>query len=173
MKKAITIIALLLIYLALLSGHSLAGQFKIIKIYDGDTIMAKGHDIVMYVLLAGVDAPEIASRNHEQDQPFGQKSRQYLENTILNKNVEIKGYGIGPHPYNHLIGEIFMGDKNINIELIKEGLAEVWREKSPEGLTIDLYLKAQEEAKKVGRGIWSLGDKYMSPRDWREIHTKK
>jgi micrococcal nuclease len=173
MKKAIAIISTLLIYLSLCSAPSSAGEFKIIKIYDGDTIMAEGHDIVIYVLLAGVDAPEIASRNHEQDQPFGREAKQYLENTILNKSVEIKGYGIGPHPYNHLIGEIFLGDTNINIELIKEGLAEVWREKSPEGLAIDLYLNAQEEAKKVGRGIWSLGDKYMSPRDWREIHTRK
>jgi micrococcal nuclease len=173
MKKAITIISLLLIYLLLLSSPSSAGQFTIIKIYDGDTIMAEGHDIVIYVLLAGIDAPEIASRNHEQDQPYGQEAKQYLQNTILNKSVEIKGYGLGPPPYNHLIGEIFLGDTNINIELIKEGLAEVWREKSPAGLTIDFYRKTQEEAKKVGRGIWSLGDKYMSPQDWREIHTRK
>jgi micrococcal nuclease len=135
--------------------------------------MAEGHDIVIYVLLAGVDAPEIASRDSEKDQPYGQASKQYLENTILNKSVEIKGYGIGPHPYNHLIGEIFLGDTNINLELIKEGLAEVWREKSPEGLTIDSYLKTQEEAKRAERGIWSLGEKYVSPRDWRETHTRK
>ena len=173
MKKAMIIIFMLLICLSFLSSPSSAGEFTIIKIYDGDTIMAEGHDIVLYVLLAGVDAPEIASRNHEQDQPFGQEAKQYLENTILNKRVEIKGYGIGPHPYNHLIGEVFLGDTNINIELIKEGLAEVWREKPPEGLAIDYYFKAQEEAKKAGRGIWSLGEKYVSPGDWRKIHMKR
>jgi micrococcal nuclease len=173
MKKAITIISILLISLFLISAHSLAGQFKVIKVYDGDTIMAEGHDIVIYVLLAGVDAPEIALRKREQDQPFGQEARRYLENRILNKSVEIKGYGIAPYPYNDLIGEIFLGDTNINIELIKKGLAEVWREKSPAGLAIDRYLNAQEEAKKLGRGIWSLGDKYMSPRDWREIRSRK
>jgi micrococcal nuclease len=173
MKKTITIISLLLISLSLLSGHSLAGEFTVIKIYDGDTIMAKGHDIVIYVLLVGLDAPEIASRNHKQDQPFGKEAKQYLKNTILNKRVEIRGYGIGPHPYNHLIGEIFLGDTNINIALIKEGLAEVWREKFPEGLAIDRYRNAQEEAESLRKGIWSLGDKYMSPREWRDIYTKK
>ncbi|MBW1690571.1 MAG: nuclease [Deltaproteobacteria bacterium] len=173
MKKPLIMIHILIISLLVLSSPSSAGQFTVIKVYDGDTIMAEGHDIVMYVLLAGVDAPEIASRNHEQDQPYGQEAKQYLENKMLNKRVEITGYGIGPHPYNHLIGEIFLGDTNINIELIKEGLAEVWREKSPAGFPIDLYRKAQEEAQKVRRGIWSLGDKYMSPRDWREIHTGK
>jgi len=35
--------------------------------------MAEGHDVVIYGLLAGVDAPEIASQKHEQDQPFDRK----------------------------------------------------------------------------------------------------
>jgi len=159
--------------LILYSSPSLAGHFKVTKIYDGDTIMAEGHDVIIYVLLAGVDAPEIASKNHERTQPFGQESKQYLENTILNKSVEIKGYGIGQYPYNHLIGEIFLGDTNINIEMIKQGLAEVWREEPPAKLLIAPYIEAQEEARRAGRGIWSLGDNYMSPRDWRKIHTKR
>ena len=35
-----------------------AGQFKIIKIYDGDTIRASGHGVEIKVRLAGIDAPE-------------------------------------------------------------------------------------------------------------------
>lgn len=173
MKKSITILSMFITCLLVLLTTSLAGQFKVTKIYDGDTIMAEGHDIIIYVLLAGVDAPEIASRKNEQDQPYGQKAKRYLESTILNKIVDIKGYGIGPYPYNHLIGEIFLKDKNINLELIKEGLAEVWREKPPDGLAIDRYLKAEREAKKAGRGIWSLGDKYVSPSQWRKMRMKR
>lgn len=173
MRKIITKISVLIMCLLVTSSPSLAGQFKVTTIYDGDTIMAEGHDVIIYVLLAGVDAPEIASRNHEKDQPFGVEAKWYLEKMILNKSVEIKGYGIGQYPYNHLIGEIFLEDKNINIELIKEGLAEVWHEKPPSGLVIAPYIEAEEEAKRAGRGIWSLGDKYMSPGDWRKIHTKR
>ncbi len=173
MKKMIAKSIILIMGLFLYSSPSIAGQFKVITIYDGDTIMAEGHDVIIYVLLAGVDAPEIAAKNHERTQPFGQESKQYLENTILNKSVEIKGYGIGQYPYNHLIGEIFLGDTNINIEMIKQGLAEVWREEPPAKLLIAPYIEAQEEARRAGRGIWSLGDNYMSPRDWRKIHTKR
>jgi len=173
MKKTIANIFALIICLTAISSPSMAGQFKVTTIYDGDTIMAEGHDVIIYVLLAGIDAPEIASRGQDQHQPFGQKAKRYLEKTILNKTVEIKGYGIGQYPYNHLIGEIFLDGLNINIELLKEGLAEVLHEMPPTGLVVTPYIEAEEEAKRAGRGIWSLGDTYMSPRDWRKLHTKR
>jgi micrococcal nuclease len=128
------------------------------------------HDIVIYVLLAGIDAPEIGSRKHQRQQPYGQEAKKYLENVILNKIADIKAYGIGLYPYNHLIGEIYVEDKNINIEMIKEGFAEVCTERPPEGLNITPYLEAEREAKAAGRGMWSLGDKYMSPAQWRKMH---
>jgi micrococcal nuclease len=173
MKKSMNTLSILIILIFMFSASCLAGQFKVTKIYDGDTIMAEGHDIVIYVLLAGIDAPEIATRNHEKGQPYAQEARGYLEDTILNKTVDIKGYGLGPYPSNHLIGEIFFEDKNINIELIRGGLAEVWRDKPPTGLDIDPYLEAEQEAKEAGRGIWSLGKGYVSPSDWRKRHTKR
>ena len=173
MRLKHTIISLLITCLWLLSAHSLAGQFKVTKVYDGDTIMAEGHDIVIYVLLARIDAPEIGSRKHKRGQTYGQEAKKYLENLILNKIVDIKGYGIGPYPYNHLIGEIFLKDNNINIEMIKKGFAEVCRKKPPDRLNIFSYLEAEREAKGAGRGMWSLGEKYISPQDWREMHRKR
>jgi len=173
MKKDINIIFMGIICFFVISNSCLAGQFKVTKIYDGDTIMAEGHDITIYVLLAGIDAPEIASRKHEQGQLYGQEAKEYLERMILNKIVEIRGYGLGAYPYNHLIGEIFVKDKNINIEMIKKGFAEVWREKPPDGFSMAPYLEAEKDAKKAERGMWSLGASYVSPRDWRKMHTKK
>ena len=106
MKKSIKTISILIALLLALSTPLLAGQFKVTRVYDGDTIMVQGHDIIIYVLLAGIDAPEIGSRKQRRHQPYGQEAKRYLEKQILNKVVDIKGYGIGPYPYNHLIGEI-------------------------------------------------------------------
>jgi len=170
MKKSIRTISILIALLLVLSTHLLAGQFKVTRVYDGDTIMAKGHDIIIYVLLAGIDAPEIGSRKQQPQQPYGQEAKKYLEELILNKVVDIKGYGIGPVPYKHLLGEIHAKDKNINIEMIKKGFAEVCRERPPDGLNITPYLEAEREAKEARRGMWSLKEKYISPRAWREMH---
>jgi len=59
MKKMIAKITVAVMCLLVCSSPAMPGQFKVTTVYDGDTIMAEGHDIVIYVLLAGIDAPEI------------------------------------------------------------------------------------------------------------------
>jgi endonuclease YncB( thermonuclease family) len=34
------------------------------------------------------------------------------------------------------------------------------------------YRKAEEEAKAAKRGMWVLGEKYVSPRDWRRMKNQ-
>jgi endonuclease YncB( thermonuclease family) len=54
--------------------------------------------------------------------------------------------------------------------LIKAGLAEVYQGQSPRGFDLSPYLTAEAQAKSQKRGMWSLGDKYISPREWRKIN---
>jgi micrococcal nuclease len=173
MKKVFTSICMTTVFCLVLSGNACAGKFKVTKVYDGDTIMAEGHDIVTYVLLAGIDAPEISSPSQEPGQPYSQAAKLYLERLILNKMVEIKGYGIAPYPYNHLLGEVYVGSDNINVSMLRKGLAEVSVGEPPMGLDITPYLEAEKEAKKSGRGMWCLGDKYVSPSEWRKARMMK
>ena len=48
---------------------SSAGQFKITRVYDGDTVKAYGHDIEIKVRLVGIDAPETSRKKGESGQP--------------------------------------------------------------------------------------------------------
>ena len=173
MKRAFIAICIIAVFCLAFFGSAYAGKFKVTKVYDGDTIMAEGHDIVTYVLLAGIDAPETGSPNQEPAQPYAQAAKHYLERLILNKTVEIKGYGIAPYPYNHLLGEVYVGADNINISMLKKGLAEVSVGEPPMGLEIAAYLEAEKEAKTSGRGMWRLGDKYVSPSEWRKARLMK
>ena len=50
--------------------------------------------------------------------------------------------------------------------MVKAGLAEVYRGRAAKGLDMEPYRNA-EEAKRAKHNMWSLGDKYVSPRDWR------
>jgi micrococcal nuclease len=117
-----SILALILILFGILN-LSLAGEFKVSRVPDGDTATADGHDIEIKVRLVGIDAPEVSHGKREPGQPFSDKSKKYLASLVLNRMVDIKGYG--SDRYGRVLGVVSLNGKNINLEMIKAGLAEV------------------------------------------------
>ena len=53
---------------------------------------------------------------------------------------------------------------------MKSGLAEVYRGTPAKGQNMAPYWKAEEEARRARKGMWVLGNKYVSPREWRKTH---
>ena len=165
-SRVIAIVVLLLT----ISASALAGQFSVTRVTDGDTVKVAGNDEKMTIRLVGIDAPETSKKKNEPGQPFSQKSTKHLAGLVLNKSVEIKSYGTDR--YGRTLGVIFVGEKNVNLEMVKAGLAEVYRGQPAKGLDLKPYWDAETEAKKTGIGMWSLGDKYISPKEWRRMHRK-
>lgn len=149
--------------------HAWSGE--VVWVADGDTIKAQGHDIEIKVRLVGIDTPETSKKKRQPGQPYSQKAKEYLAGLILNKTVDIKGYGMGP--YNRILGVIYLDGKNINLEMVKAGLAEVYRGIAPHKFNLLPYWQAEKEAKDDKRGMWSLGDKYVSPKAWRKTNRKR
>ena len=147
-----------------------AGPYKVVRVYDGDTLKAVRDGVDIKVRLVGIDAPETSKKKYMPGQPFSQKAKKFLTKLVLNRNVKIKPYGIDT--YERTLAEIFANGKNVNIEMLKTGLAEVYRGKPAKGLSLDLYQNAESKAKKAGIGIWSLGDRYCSPKTWKEIYKE-
>jgi endonuclease YncB( thermonuclease family) len=54
--------------------------------------------------------------------------------------------------------------------MIKVGLAETYRCKPLRGFDARLSKAAEATAKKSKLGMWGLGDRYMSPNEWRKRH---
>jgi endonuclease YncB( thermonuclease family) len=119
------------------------------------------------IRLVGIDAPEKSRKKHEPGQPFSQASTKYLVSLVLNKYVDMVPYGADR--YGRTLGVVYVDGKNVNLEMIKAGLAEVYRGKPAPGFDNDPYQLAEDEARIAGKGMWSLGNKYISPRDWRKI----
>ena len=120
------------------------------------------------IRLVGIDAPEKSRKKHDPGQPFSQTSTKYLAGMVLNKNVDIVSYG--NDRYGRTLGVVYVDGKNVNLEMVKAGLAEVYRGKPAKGFDNGPYQKAEDEARRAGMGMWSLGDKYISPKDWRKTH---
>jgi endonuclease YncB( thermonuclease family) len=85
---------------------------------------------------------------------------------VLNKAVTVKS--LGSDRYGRVLGEIFLQGKNVNLEMVKSGLAEVYRGKPAKGQSMEPYWRAEKEARKAGEGMWALGAKYVSPKEWRK-----
>ncbi|RLB41849.1 MAG: hypothetical protein DRH12_07130 [Deltaproteobacteria bacterium] len=171
MKKVLVCLVGLVLLLSQAGMCAASKQtFKITRVYDGDTVMAVQDGVVIYVMLMGIDAPEISETSGIPDQPYGREAKQYLSELILNKEVEIEGYGKGPYPDNYLLGVIYVNGKNVNLDMVAKGLAEAFEKDLPPGFNIGPFLHAERIAKDNKIGMWSLGDKYVSPSRWREIH---
>jgi micrococcal nuclease len=146
----------------------LAGQYQVTHVIDGDTIKVDDGTKKIPVRLIGIDAPETPTKKNQTGQPFNQRSKKHLSSLVLNQVVEIKSYGFDGD--GRMLGEVFREDRDINLEMVKAGLAEAYQGKPASGLDMGLYWKAEEDARKANRGMWVLGDKYVSPRDWRQTH---
>ncbi len=151
---------------------SMASGFLVTKIYDGDTIRVESGGRVIYVMLLGIDAPEVAASPGQPSQPYGITAKKTLSELILNREVQIIGYGRAPSPDDKIIGVVICNGKNINLEMVKRGLAEVYEENLPQGFDIAPFVQAQKEAKGQGRGMWAQGSDYISPRQWRQSHKR-
>ncbi len=85
--------------------------------------------------------------------------------------MDIKGYGLDG--YSRILGVIYLEGKNINLEMVKAELAEVYRGLAPKRFNLSPYWQAEKEAREAKMGMWSLGDKYISPKDWRMMKRGK
>ena len=148
--KSFKIIPVFIAVLLVLPTFSWAGQFKVVRVYDGDTLQAIGHGIEIMVRLVGIDAPERSTGKQKSEQPYSQHAIEHLSTLVLGEIVEIKGYGLDS--FNQILGVVQVNGKNVNLEMLKEGLAEVYRGKLPEILIIKPYKQVEEEAKKAGLG---------------------
>lgn len=145
-----------------------AGEYQVSRVIDGDTIEVRKGAIKLTVRLVGIDAPEESHKKYQPGQPFSQQSTKYLAKIALNRSADVKSYGADR--YGRVLGEVFVDGNKVNLEMVKAGLAEVYRGTPAPGQDVSPYWNAEEIAKKAGKGMWSLGDKYVSPREWRRTH---
>ncbi len=159
-------IVLILLFLPALS---FAAEYYVTKVYDGDTIQVDKMGNKTIIRLVGIDAPETSKRKYVQGQPYSQKAKKHLTSLVYHTTVDIKSYGQGR--YGRTLGVVLLYWKtDVNLEMIKAGLAEVYRGKSPKGFDIAPYKKSEAEARQAKRGMWSLEGEYISPRDWRRMN---
>ena len=140
---------------------AIAAQFSVTRVYDGDTVTAESDGYKFKVRLVGIDAPEISKKENEPGQPFSQRAKTLLQMLVLNKTIELESYGLDR--YSRILAVIYVDGMDVNFEMVKGGLAEVYKGKPAPGFDNLPYWDVEREARSNKRGMWSQGDKYITP----------
>ena len=138
---------------------------RVIRVYDGDTVLVDRGKDRRLVRLLGIDAPETSKSRGQPGQPFSVRARRHLSDRILGRCVELDSYG--DDRYGRLLAVIHLEGENINLEMIQHGLAEHYGGRTPEGFDRRPYQDAETAARRSARGMWVQGESYRSPWDWK------
>ena len=126
---------------------------KVVGITDSDTLTLLMDSTQHKIRLAEIDTPE-------KGQDWGNRARQALAEKVFQKNVRVDVSDTDR--YGRLIGKIWLGDRDINREMVREGHAWVYRQY----MTDDSLLEDEAAAKEQGIGLWGIAGP-VAPWEWR------
>jgi endonuclease YncB( thermonuclease family) len=99
-------------------------------------------------------APQPGSKGDAADgQLFGSQAIDYLRDLILNKQVELTTYG--KDRTGRLLSVVWLGEINVNVTMVKEGLA--WMDPAVSVSSVRAALIVEERQAQVGKyGLWAF-----------------
>jgi len=134
------------------NGESIVG--RVVGVHDGDTItVLTAEKNSVKIRLEGIDAPELK-------QAFGSKSKAELSGLVFGKEVIVADKGTDR--YKRTLGRVACNGADVNLEMVKRGMAWRYVKYSKEPALIS----GEKEARAAGRGLWAE-DKAIPPWIWR------
>jgi micrococcal nuclease len=132
--------------------YTLSG--KVVAVADGDTLTVLDESKTQHkIRLAGIDAPE-------KGQAFGTKARENLAAKVFGQNVRVEVIDVDR--YRREVGRIYLGERFINMEMVRDGFA--WRyvqyDKPGE------FAAVEADAREHRRGLW-VDPNPTPPWEWR------
>ncbi|KIQ94303.1 SPBc2 prophage-derived endonuclease yokF precursor [Anoxybacillus thermarum] len=129
-------------------------------VVDGDTVKIKKNGEIVTVRLLNIDTPE----TYREKQAYGEEAKQLAKDVLLHKKVTVE-LSAKEQPYDRygrLLAYIWLEDGTLYQEkIVQEGLARVAYVFEPDTKYAKKLYKAQEEAKKAKKRIWSV-DGYVT-----------
>lgn len=158
--KKISIITLFLCFTTLSACSSEKGTCRVFGVSDGDTLtcLAKGNKPIK-VRLAEIDAPE-------KKQAFGQKAKKALSDRVFKRDVRL--VVAGKDRYQRTLAVVYYQNKNINLEMVKIGMAWAYKQHSRD----PIYTQEQEKARAKRIGLWADRNP-IEPSQWRKQEKRK
>lgn len=140
-----------------LMGFSAEYSGKVVGISDGDTLtLLTAEKQQIKVRLAEIDTPERA-------QPYGTRAKQALSGLAFNKQARVVVQDVDR--YGRTVGRVYVGNIDVNAEMIRQGAAWVYRQYAKDRTLYGL----EDQAKADKRGLWALPEaERCEPWNWRK-----
>lgn len=137
-------------FLMVLTGMTQANaeSTSVLRVIDGDTIVVTGG---IQVRLVQIDAPELRSQ-----ECYSEAAKQVLTRLIGKYNVRLvrESNSANSDVYGRLLRYVYIGKRNLNIELVSLGAASPWFFNGELGKFSDRLLSEAKRAKSASRGLW-------------------
>jgi len=129
------------------------------KISDGDTVqVTDSMGTKVKVRLEYIDCPETEKRNKKTGriskvgQPYGVEAFSALRGKLERQRVRLEVMTIDK--YGRLVSLVWVGNRNINKEMVSEGWAWAYRQYLDRAHASE-YIGAEEQARAKKLGLWS------------------
>jgi micrococcal nuclease len=129
------------------------GIHTVRRVVDGDTLLL---DNGARVRLQGIDTPETVKENHPVE-PWGPEASEFTKAFIARAGGRVR-LAFGQErvdKYGRFLAFVSSGDAMLNEELVRAGLARARLDYGYSGTMKRRLQRAQQEAQRAGRGIWS------------------
>ncbi|MBI5783011.1 MAG: thermonuclease family protein, partial [Gammaproteobacteria bacterium] len=162
LKKALFTGAFL--FLSFLAAAGAAAEVTEIRhVIDGDTVILRNRQ---HVRLIGINAPELG-KDGAPDQPLAVRGRDRLAQLVRGQRVTLAFERERQDHYGRLLAHVLLPDgRDVGEILLREGLA--WAVAVPPNVDqLDILLKAENEARAAGRGVW--GEPVYAPKPANDL----
>lgn len=127
---------------------------RVAGVADGDTLTLDVDGDRQRIRLHEIDTPE-------HDQPWSDQARGALARKVAGKYVRVTVAAVDD--YGRTVGKVWLGSRDINRELVREGHAWVYRRY----LQDESLLADEAAARAARRGLWRQADP-VAPWQWRQ-----
>jgi micrococcal nuclease len=113
---------------------------KVVAIADGDTLTLLVDRQQLKIRLAEIDTPE-------RGQPYGSRAKEALSQLAVGKRARV--LAVDRDRYGRTVGLVYVGDTDVNAELVRRGAAWVYRKYAKDPALFALGEVAPQDVRQV------------------------
>jgi len=145
---------ILTLFFIIIPGVVFADQYKVIRVVDGDTIVIRYNGKYEKVGLLCVKTPKSLYPDEKQSITMAEVAFRYTQKKLTGKYVDLEFESWLRGRYGVLLAYVFVDGKNINLELVRQGLSRYYIKYGQSKKYHNEFKVAENLARKEKLNIW-------------------